>query len=144
MNTFTHQLDVRWADLDPNFHVLHSKYYDFGATSRMACLLEFGLTPQLMREHNLGPILLKESCEFRCEIHFGDRLEVKLWISDHRPDYSRFSIEHEIMKNESILSARISVDIAWIDTTLRKMAKLPESIQEMIRRMPHHLTNSNE
>lgn len=144
MTTFIHQLDVRWADLDPNFHVLHSKYYDYGATSRMACLVQYGLTPQLMRENNLGPILLKESCEFRREIHFGDRLEVKLWISEHRPDYSRFTIEHEIIKNESILSARIRVDIAWIDTTLRKMTKLPDSIQEMIRRMPHHLTNSNE
>lgn len=144
MNTFTHHVEVRWADLDPNFHVLHSKYYDYGATSRMACLVQYGLTPTVMREHNLGPILLKESCEFRREIHFGDALEVRLWISEHRPDYSRFVIEHELIKNESILSARISVEIAWIDTTLRKMAKLPEPLQEMIQRMPHHLTNSNE
>ena len=29
-------IDIRWADLDPNFHVLHSKYLDFGAYCRMS------------------------------------------------------------------------------------------------------------
>ncbi|MBI1782589.1 MAG: thioesterase, partial [Sphingobacteriales bacterium] len=39
-------VEVRWADLDPNFHVLHSKYYDFGAYIRMSYLTENGITPE--------------------------------------------------------------------------------------------------
>ena len=36
MEVYSKKLEVRWADLDPNFHVLHSKYYDFGAYCRLS------------------------------------------------------------------------------------------------------------
>jgi acyl-CoA thioesterase FadM len=32
---FSKQLSFRWSDLDPNFHVRHSAYYDFGAQHRI-------------------------------------------------------------------------------------------------------------
>jgi acyl-CoA thioesterase FadM len=31
MTSFSKELSFRWSDLDPNFHVRHSAYYDFGA-----------------------------------------------------------------------------------------------------------------
>ena len=57
-------IQIRWADLDPNFHVLHSKYYDFGAFCRMVYLTENGISTALLTENNIGPILLKEDCNF--------------------------------------------------------------------------------
>ncbi|MBI3718876.1 MAG: hypothetical protein HY252_09835, partial [Sphingobacteriales bacterium] len=47
-------VEVRWADLDPNFHVLHSKYYDFGAYIRMSYLTENGITPEALSQHHIG------------------------------------------------------------------------------------------
>ena len=48
-------LDIRWADLDPNFHVLHSKYYDFGAYCRMSFMTENGLDPAFLKSiYDLG------------------------------------------------------------------------------------------
>ena len=35
MASFSKQLSFRWSDLDPNFHVRHSTYYDFGAQHRI-------------------------------------------------------------------------------------------------------------
>ena len=64
MNNFIKNIEVRWSDLDPNFHVLHSKYYDFGAYCRMAFLVENGLSPATMLEHKIGPILFREECVF--------------------------------------------------------------------------------
>jgi acyl-CoA thioester hydrolase len=38
MTSFSKQLSFRWSDLDPNFHVRHSAYYDFGAQHRIEIL----------------------------------------------------------------------------------------------------------
>jgi acyl-CoA thioester hydrolase len=35
MASLSKQLSFRWSDLDPNFHVRHSAYYDFGAQHRI-------------------------------------------------------------------------------------------------------------
>lgn len=69
MESFKTKVEIRWADLDPNFHVLHSRYYDFGAYCRMAFLVTHGLTPQVMSEHHVGPILFREECFFKREIN---------------------------------------------------------------------------
>jgi acyl-CoA thioester hydrolase len=44
-------VQVRWADIDANFHVRHSVYYDWGATVRMHYLEQCGLTTQVMQDN---------------------------------------------------------------------------------------------
>ena len=41
-----------------------------GAQHRMEILIDLGLTPLLMHQQHFGPILFKESCVFKREIHF--------------------------------------------------------------------------
>lgn len=119
-------MEIRWADLDPNFHVLHSKYYDFGAYCRMAFLTEHGITTALMIEKNIGLIIFREECLFKREIKFGDKLEIFLKLSRCNEDASRWSMVHELWINGDTLAAMITIDGAWLDTKLRKLAKPPE------------------
>ena len=49
MISFSKELSFRWSDLDPNFHVRHSAYYDFGAQHRIEILESLGLTMKVMR-----------------------------------------------------------------------------------------------
>ncbi len=42
MKSFEQKITVRWADLDPNGHVRHSIYYDYGAQARIAYLQREG------------------------------------------------------------------------------------------------------
>lgn len=55
MIAFHLPIQLRWSDLDPNFHVLHSKYYDFGALCRMDYLTRNGITPAVMAREALAP-----------------------------------------------------------------------------------------
>lgn len=126
MQQYSKKLEIRWADLDPNFHVLHSKYYDFGAYCRMAFLTEHGITPALMTEKNIGPIIFREECIFKREIKFGDELEVFLKLSKCNEDSSRWSMVHELWINGNTLAAKITIDGAWMDTKLRKLAIPPD------------------
>jgi acyl-CoA thioester hydrolase len=126
MQQYSKKLEIRWADLDPNFHVLHSKYYDFGAYCRMAFLNEHGITPAMMMENNIGPIIFREECVFKREIKFGDELEVFLKLSKCNEDASRWSMIHELWINGNTLAAMITIDGAWLDTRLRKLAIPPD------------------
>ena len=136
MEQYSKKLEIRWADLYPNFHVLHSKYYDFGAYCRMAFLTEHGITPVVMIEKNVGPIIFREECIFKREIKFGDELEVFLKLSKCNEDASRWSMVHELWTNGNTLAALITIDGAWMDTSIRKLAKPPEVCMIGIKLIP--------
>jgi acyl-CoA thioester hydrolase len=121
MTNYSKTLEIRWSDLDPNFHVRHSIYYDFGAYVRMCFLIENGLTPTVLTQHHLGPILFREECVFKREIQFGDRVSINVVMKKASKNYSRWTMQHEVIKNTDTVSAIITVDGAWIDTVKRKL-----------------------
>ena len=129
-------IQIRWSDLDPNFHVLHSKYYDFGAYCRMAFLVEHGLTPALMKQYQFGPILFREECVFRKEIGFGEDISIDLKIKSVSADHSRWSMQHQIVKAGAVLSAVINIDGAWMNTKLRKLTAPPAEVLHMFDTAP--------
>lgn len=135
MEEYRKSLDVRWSDLDPNFHMMHSKYYELGAYCRVCYLMEHGLTDQVLQANKIGPILLREECSFRKEIKFGDKLEIDLRLHKAKENLSRWTIRHVIYKN-GVPAATLEVDGAWIDMEKRKMAVPPTSFAEPFLQMP--------
>jgi len=133
---YSKKVEIRWSDLDPNFHMLHSKYYDLGAYCRMAFFVEQGLTPAFMAAHSFGPILFREECIFKREIRFGDDVSVNFKLSKASSNFSRWSIVHEIWKNSDTLSALITIDAAWMDTQKRKLMIPPVEIGKVFEAAP--------
>lgn len=136
MEVYKKNPEVRWADLDPNFHMLHSRYYDLGAYIRMCFLVEHDLTPEVMKEQQLGPILFREECVFKREIKFGDRVEINLVMLKAKKDGSRWSMQHQIVINGDTLAAVITVDGAWMHTQKRRLATPPSSFAEVFAKIP--------
>ena len=136
MEVYKKYPEVRWADLDPNFHMLHSRYYYLGAYVRMCFLTEHGLTPAVMQEHSMGPILFREECVFKREIKFGDRVEIDFVMLKARKDGSRWTMQHHIHTNNDTLAAVITVDGAWMDVSKRKLASPPSKVHEVFEQMP--------
>jgi acyl-CoA thioester hydrolase len=128
MVSFSKELSFRWSDLDPNFHLRHSAYYDFGAQHRIEILEQLGLTLRVMQEQSFGPVLFREECIFRKEIKLSDKISIHTKTSKMKPDASRWSIVHEFINEEGKLCATITVDGAWMDTKLRKLASPTPSI----------------
>ena len=137
MEKFVKPVQVRWSDLDPNFHLRHSVYYDWGAVSRIEFLYKFGLTTAIMQQLNFGPILFREECVFRKEIVMGDEVTIDLQLIKSKQDFSRWSILHTILKNTQV-SALLTVDGAWIDTQKRKLTGPPEEGKRVFSEMPRH------
>jgi acyl-CoA thioester hydrolase len=136
MENFNRIIQIRWSDLDPNFHLRHSVYYDWGAFCRVEFLNEYGLSADVMQKLHFGPILFREECIFRKEIRSGDEVVIDLKLIKSRKDFSRWSIQHRITKNGDILCAVLSVDGAWMNVAERKLASPPEQVYEVFNKMP--------
>lgn len=137
-NSYRKQMEIRWSDLDPNFHLRHSAYYDLGAYSRISFLTENGLTPTLMQELKIGPVLLREECVFKKEIHFSDRVSVNLLLQKKSSDGKRWTLIHEVFTHSDILSAVITAEGAWLDTLNRKLIAPSPFILQIFQKMPLH------
>jgi acyl-CoA thioester hydrolase len=129
METYFKTPEIRWSDLDPNFHLRHSVYYDWGATVRISFMNEHSITPATMQQLHIGPIVFREEAVFKREIKFGDAIRVHLQLAKCNADYSRWTMIHEIWKNNDTLAAILTIDGAWMDTAIRKLAVPPDLFQ---------------
>ncbi|MEP6615993.1 MAG: acyl-CoA thioesterase [Ginsengibacter sp.] len=136
MNEFFTEPEIRWSDLDPNFHLRHSVYYDFGAYTRVEFLTSHAITPAVMSENNIGPILFREECVFKRELRFGDKIKVDLKLAKSTYNFSRWTMVHEIWRNTDTLSAIITIDGAWMDTIKRKLVMPPEIFRTAFEAIP--------
>jgi acyl-CoA thioester hydrolase len=136
MEAFRTAVQVRWSDLDPNFHLRHSVYYDWGAMCRVAFLDQYGLGADEMTRLKFGPILFREECVFRKEVRSGDDVIISLQLIKSRKDFSRWSIQHQIIKNGDVVSAVLTVDGAWMSMVERKLATPPHEVFDVFGKMP--------
>ena len=136
MQEFIKAIQVRWSDLDPNVHLRHSVYYDWGAFCRIAFLEQYSLSTEVMQRLQIGPVLFREECIFRREIRLGDPVNINLQVLKAKRSYSRWTIQHTVVKNGDTVSAVITVDGAWLDTAKRKLITPPKEVIETFAQMP--------
>ena len=135
MKEFIKEVEVRWSDLDPNVHLRHSVYYDWGAFCRVAFFQQYRLTFETMAQLRIGPILFREECVFRKEVRLGDIVTIDLQLVKAKRDFSRWTIQHIILKNGDAVAAILTVDGAWLDVARRKLATPPHEVVETFSHM---------
>ena len=89
-----------------------------------------------MQELKFGPILFREECVFRREVRSGDQIKMDLQLIRSKRDFSRWSIQHQIIKADGTLCAVLTVDGAWMDVVRRKLSSPPEKVYEVFDKMP--------
>jgi acyl-CoA thioester hydrolase len=136
MEKFSLPIQVRWSDIDQNRHLRHSVYYDYGATVRISCFSEHGLTNLKFEELHIGPILFREEAIFKREIKFEDSVMVDMYVTKATRDFARWSIRHQFFKEDLTLAAVLSMDGAWIDVSKRKLAVPGDYIREIFDDFP--------
>lgn len=136
MNRYILPVQIRWADVDQNRHLLHSVYYDYGAMARINFLSEQGLTTKKLEELKIGPIIFREEAIFKREIKLEDKIEIDVELVKTTSDFARWSIRHNITKKDGTVAAIINLDGAWIDLEKRKLAMPGELVQKVFGAMP--------
>jgi len=120
-------IDVRWADLDPNGHVRHSVYYDWGAMARITFLEGKGVGLAWMTANAIGPVIFREEARFLRELRFGDQLTIDLWLAGASVDGRKWRMRHRILRAADV-AATVEVDGAWLDLRARKIVAPPEAL----------------
>ena len=133
---FEIKIQIRWADADPNQHVRHSAYYDYGAHARIRFFQQHGFTAKKLNDLNIGPIIFKEECSFIKELHSDDEIKVNILKGEVSEDGSRWVLHHEIFNQKNIKCAQISTQGAWIDLTKRKLSNPPLQIAKALINLP--------
>jgi len=137
MTSFSKIISIRWSDIDPNFHMRHSAYYDFGAQQRIEIIESLGLTLKLMQEQHFGPILFREECVFKKEIRLSDTITIHTRLAKRNDDASRWTIQHDFTSTDDKCCAILTVDGAWIDTRQRKLlSPMPKIVTDIFHSFP--------
>ena len=135
--TYSKTISLRWADIDANYHVRHSVYYDLAAQHRIELLAASGLTIQVMQQQQFGPVLFREECIFRREMKLTDTITITASLQKMQPDASRWTIQHLFTNQDGVKCAVLTVDGAWIDTVKRKLANpVPQLVIEVMNSFP--------
>ena len=136
MKSFSLPIQVRWSDIDQNRHLRHSAYYDYGATARIACFSQHGLTNTKFEQLHIGPILFREEAIFKREIKFEDVVTIDMVVTKATRDFARWSVRHHLYKEGNTLAAILNLDGAWIDISKRKLAVPDDFIQTIFADFP--------
>ena len=136
MEKFVLPIQIRWSDIDQNRHMRHSVYYDYGAMMRMALLSSEGLTTARLEELKIGPILFREEAVFRREIKLEDKITIDAEVIKATRDYGRWSLRHNIIREDGTVCAILTVDGAWIDMEKRKLAIPSEFVHGAFAKFP--------
>jgi acyl-CoA thioester hydrolase len=131
------EIQVRWSDLDPNGHLRHTAYMDYGAQARVGFLSDCGFTLERFRKLHLGPVLFHEDTRYLREVHANECVVVTTELCGLSIDGKHWRMRNRIFKADGTLACVIDVQGAWLDTTTRKIVAPPSELQDAMRKAPH-------
>jgi acyl-CoA thioester hydrolase len=132
---YRQRVSFRWADIDANFHVRHSVYYDLSTQQRIQVLAANGLTLRHMQEGGFAPVIFREECRFLREIKLEDEVDMDVSIKVLSKDHRKFTFQQVFMRGEE-LCAVVQVEGAWFSSVERKVAVPPQLVVDAMNAFP--------
>jgi acyl-CoA thioester hydrolase len=136
MDSFSVEIQMRWSDFDPNYHVRHTSYYDWGTLVRVQFFEKQGMPLEKMISAGFGPVILREECLFKKEVKHGDQIVVGLELLQARKDFTRWTIQHPVMKDGDVQAALVTIDGGFIDHHTRKLTVPSVEVIDAFNQMP--------
>jgi acyl-CoA thioester hydrolase len=119
-----------------NRHLRHSAYSDFATQARMDMMKDIGVDMKVFEKFKFGPVIFKEEIKYLREFEIGDKLSVQTELSKWNKRRHFWPMQHQIIKNDDKVGAKISIDGAWLDVANRKMMLLNEELLSYVDKMP--------
>jgi len=133
---YQQEIEVRWADLDPNGHMRHTVYMDCAAQARVGFLNDCGFTLERFRQLGIGPVLFREEARYLHEVRANEHLRVTSEVTGISPNRKHWRIRHRIYKSDNQLACVVEVQGAWLDLRARKIAVPPPELVQAMREAP--------
>ncbi|HKK89059.1 MAG TPA: acyl-CoA thioesterase, partial [Saprospiraceae bacterium] len=125
----TQQFQVRWGDLDPNFHLRGTVYLDYCDHTRMAYFAEQAMPIAEWQKNGYGPVILEQSIQYLKEVTGSASIEVRLFLD--RIDREKIIyFNHEILGKNDMVHARAQVVVGILSLNQRKLIEIPNKLLE--------------
>lgn len=122
--------------MDFNGHMKNTAFLDKSADVRMMFFSENGFPAAEFARLRLGPVVMKDTLEYRKEVHLLQDITVTLAIAGHSEDGSRFLLRNEILRLDGTLCARVMSAGGWLDLTARKLIAPPPALHITMKSLP--------
>jgi len=133
------EIEVIWADMDPNQHMRHTSYSQYAAHARISFFNEMGYPLTKLAQMGIGAVLLREQSTYVRELHMHEKISISVELLKSTEDYSRYSIIQTLEKENGKIAAKVIIDGTWIDMQNRKaISPTPEVIGAVIDKLPRH------
>jgi acyl-CoA thioester hydrolase len=137
--SYKKEVEVIWADMDPNQHMRHTSYSQYAAHARISFFNEMGYPLTKLAQMGLGAVLLREQSTYVRELHMHEKIIISVELLKSTEDYSRYTIVQNISKENGKTAAKVIIDGTWIDMQSRKAIQPPsEVIEAVINKLPLH------
>jgi acyl-CoA thioester hydrolase len=136
MPAWSREFHVGWAHLDANGHMANTAYLDLAADARMMFFAEHGFPFEEFRRAGVGPVIQRETLEYRRELRLLDPVEVSLALAGLSPDGSRWVLLNEFLRKDGQLAASVTSTGGWLDLGARALTPPPLLLADALRRAP--------
>lgn len=123
---YSKKFDIRWSDLDPNWHLANSAYISFMSHTRMSFLMENGFGKKELVKHKLGPVVFFEHVYYFKEILAGKPIKVSLQLKGLSKDGMYFEFVHNFYDERGKNFASCDLMGGWMNLETRKLTDLPD------------------
>lgn len=133
-----HKVDYKilWSHIDMNRHMRHSAYSDFATQARVDMMHDCGISANIFSEYDFGPVVFREEIKYLKEFELSDKLTVSTELVQWNKRRHFWTIQHQIIKNDDKIAAKILIEGAWLNIKTRKMLLLSDELLSYIDRMP--------
>lgn len=130
------EFEIRWSDLDANRHLANSAYINFMSHTRMAFLIENGLTQKVMATYDFGPVIFHEHIWYFKEAFQGKPIRVSFELGGLSKDGMFFRFEHNFYDHKGTNLAHCEMQGAWMNLKTRKLQPFPENLKHVLEQAP--------
>lgn len=133
---FEMQFIACWSNVDPNWHMANTAYFEFAVNTRIAFFASKGFTPADFQRHGFGPVIRNDFAEYSREIGLNESFTVTMENGGLSDDGSRFRVVNSFYKEGHVLSARVGSIGGWLSYKERKLIAPPTEVIEAHSSLP--------
>lgn len=127
--------EIRWSEIDVNWHMRNTAYGELGTTTRFAYLSENGFTYERFQSLGFGPVILREETKYMREVLLGMSVTVTFKLSGISKEGSHFELHHDVLLEDGTTAAIMRVEGSWMDLSTRKLRPAPTPLLEALERL---------
>ncbi len=110
MSKFSHEVALRWSDMDAFGHINNARFLTLYEEARVALMFTAARAAGLASLEG-GVVIFRHEVDYLRPVDYTDPSRIDLWISEIRP--SRFVVEYEFFADGVLASRAKSVCVPF-------------------------------